>query len=118
MPIAMDREMLTHSCPHILRWTPGRVLRLLCEKDLKLDKLMHFVLDKYDKCLHKIDMRKDVQQLFIETPKKKPGHDVQCKHEFWCSGHWQKFMQDPHEIRVDEESKRDAKFLEIEKIAN
>ena len=28
-------------------------------KDLKLEKLQHFVLDECDKCLDKIDMRKD-----------------------------------------------------------
>merc|ERR1711963_148946 len=51
MPIAKDREMLTDSCPHILIGTPGRVLGLLREKDLKPDKLMHFVLEECDKRL-------------------------------------------------------------------
>merc|ERR1712187_929959 len=105
MPIAKDREMLKENCPHILIGTPGRVLGLIREKDLKLDKLTQFVLDECDKCLDKLDMRKDVQQIFIETPKKKqvmmfsatmtPETRTLCK----------KFMQDPHEISVDQESK-------------
>ena len=41
------------------------------EKDLKLDKLSQFVLDECDKCLDKLDRRKDVRQIFVETPKKK-----------------------------------------------
>merc|ERR1740120_650881 len=105
MPISKDKEMLTDSCPHVLIGTPGRVLGLCREKDLKLEKLSHFVLDECDKCLDKLDMRKDVQQIFMETPKKKQvmmfsatmtaeGRDL-CK----------RFMSDPHEIRVDEESK-------------
>ena len=43
----------------------------LRDKDLKLDKLSQFVLDESDKCLDMLDMRKDVRQIFIETPKKK-----------------------------------------------
>merc|ERR1712066_1052852 len=105
MPISKDKEMLKTDTPHVLIGTPGRVLGLTREKDLKLDKLTQFVLDECDKCLDKIDMRKDIQQIFIETPKKKqvmmfsatmtPEIRLLCK----------KFMQDPHEIRVDEESK-------------
>merc|ERR1719401_3341903 len=105
VPIAKDKEMLKTDQPHVLIGTPGRVLGLLRDKDLKLDKLQSFVLDECDKCLDKLDMRKDVQTIFIETPKKKqvmmfsatmtPETRALCK----------KFMQDPHEIRVDEESK-------------
>ena len=68
-PLSKDREMLSDSCPHILIGTPGRVLGLIRSKDLKLDKVTQFVLDECDKCLDKLDMRKDVQQIFIETPK-------------------------------------------------
>merc|ERR1711920_176146 len=90
MPIAKDREMLTENCPHVLIGTPGRVLGLLREKDLKLDKL---------------DMRKDVQQIFIETPKKKQVMMFSATMSSDTRALCKKFMQDPHEIRVDEESK-------------
>merc|ERR1711977_129834 len=73
--------------------------------DLKLDKITTFILDECDKCLDKLDMRGDIQKIFLETPKKKqvmmfsatmtPEVRTLCK----------KFMQDPHEISVDEESK-------------
>merc|ERR1712091_613386 len=105
VPIAKDKEMLKDDCPHILIGTPGRVLALCRDKDLKLENLTQFVLDECDKCLDKLDMRQDIQQIFVETPKKKqvmmfsatmtPETRALCK----------KFMQDPHEIRVDEESK-------------
>merc|ERR1711971_1270864 len=103
--IQKDKEMLKEKTPQVLIGTPGRVLGLLKEKDLKLDKVNQFVLDECDKCLEKLDMRRDIQQIFLETPKKKqvmmysatmtPDIRALCK----------KFMQDPHEIRVDEESK-------------
>merc|ERR1712157_324587 len=71
MPIAKDKEMLKDSCPHILIGTPGRVLGLTRDKDLKLDKLSQFVLDECDKCVDKTDMRGDIQKIFVETPRKK-----------------------------------------------
>jgi len=81
MPIDKDKEMLKDDCPHVLIGTPGRVLALCRTKDLKLDKLSQFVLDECDKCLDKLDMRKDIQQIFMETPKKETGDDVQRHHD-------------------------------------
>jgi ATP-dependent RNA helicase UAP56/SUB2 len=104
-PLAKDREMLKDNCPHVLIGTPGRVLGLCREKDLKLDKLSQFVLDECDKCLDKLDMRKDVQQIFMETPKKKQVMMFSATMTSETRGLCKKFMQDPHEIRVDEESK-------------
>merc|ERR1711920_322838 len=104
-PVAKDREMLSDSCPQVLIGTPGRLLGLLREKDLKLDKLTQFVLDECDRCVDKLDMRKDVQQIFIETPKKKQVMMFSATMSSETRSLCKKFMQDPHEIRVDEESK-------------
>merc|ERR1719159_1535999 len=104
-PIAKDKEMLTDNCPHVLIGTPGRVLGLCREKDLKLEKLTQFVLDECDKCVDKLDMRKDIQQIFIETPKKKQVMMFSATMTAETRDLCKKFMQDPHEIRVDEESK-------------
>jgi len=105
MPIAKDREMLKDACPHILIGTPGRVLGLVREKDLKLDKLTQFILDECDKCVDKLDMRKDIQEIFIATPKKKQVMMFSATFTTETRALCKKFMQDPHEIRVDEESK-------------
>eukprot|EP00933_Yihiella_yeosuensis_P074066 TRINITY_DN828_c0_g2_i1.p1 TRINITY_DN828_c0_g2~~TRINITY_DN828_c0_g2_i1.p1 ORF type:complete len:421 (+),score=131.82 TRINITY_DN828_c0_g2_i1:76-1338(+) len=104
-PIAKDKEMLKDDCPHVLIGTPGRVLGLIREKDLKLDKCTQFVLDECDKCVDKLDMRKDVQQIFMETPKKKQVMFFSATMTAETRALCKKFMQDPHEIRVDEESK-------------
>ncbi|CAK9034651.1 DEAD-box ATP-dependent RNA helicase 56 (API5-interacting protein 1), partial [Durusdinium trenchii] len=104
-PMSTDKEMLKDNCPHILIGTPGRVLALLREKDLKLDKLQHFVLDECDKCLDKIDMRKDVQSIFMESPKKKQVMMFSATMSAETRALCKKFMTEPHEIRVDEESK-------------
>merc|ERR1711912_146056 len=105
IPIAKDKEMLKDNCPHILIGTPGRVLALCRDKDLKLEKLSQFVLDECDKCLDKLDMRKDVQQIFMETPKKKQVMMFSATLTKETRELCKKFMQDPHEISVDQESK-------------
>merc|ERR1712032_320386 len=75
------------------------------EKDLKLDKCTHFILDECDKCLDKLDMRRDVQQIFMETPKKKQVMMFSATMTAESRALCKKFMSDPHEIRVDEDSK-------------
>jgi len=105
MPIAKDKEMLKEKTPQILIGTPGRLLGLLRDKDLKLDKVTQFVLDECDKCLDKLDMRKDIQAIFMETPKKKQVMMFSATMTSDTRAICKKFMADPHEISVDEESK-------------
>merc|ERR1719263_1687908 len=105
VPIQKDKEMIKEKTPQVLIGTPGRVLGLLKDKDLKLDKLTQFVLDECDKCLEKLDMRKDIQQIFVETPKKKQTMMFSATMTSEIRALCKKFMQDPHEISVDEESK-------------
>jgi len=102
MPIAKDREMMRNDCPHILIGTPGRILGLLRDRDLKLDQLTHFILDECDKCLDRLDMRKDVQQIFVETAKKKQVMMFSATMTNETRAVCKRFMSDPHEISVDE----------------
>merc|ERR1712188_183932 len=89
----------------VLIGTPGRVLALTRDKDLKIEKLTTFILDECDKCLDKLDMRGDIQKIFMETPKKKQVMMFSATMSTDMRGICKKFMQDPHEISVDEESK-------------
>merc|ERR1712166_217089 len=98
-------EMLKTNCPTVMIGTPGRVLALCKDKDLNLDKMTQFVLDECDKCLEKLDMRKDVQQIFMSTPKKKQVMMFSATMTKESRELCKKFMQDPHEISVDEEKK-------------
>merc|ERR1719401_2036223 len=102
VPITKDKEVLKESQPQVVIGTPGRVLALLREKDLQLDKVTQFVLDECDKCLEKLDMRKDVQQIFLQTPKKKQVMMFSATMTPEIRDVCKKFMQDPHEISVDE----------------
>jgi superfamily II DNA/RNA helicase len=105
IPIAKDKEMLKEQTPHLLIGTPGRVLALCRDKDLKLDKLTHFVLDECDKCLEKLDMRGDIQKIFLETPKKKQVMMFSATMTKEVREVCKKFMTEPHEISIDDESK-------------
>lgn len=51
MPITTNKTTLKSNTPHIVVGTPGRILGLLRSKDLKLDKLKHYVLDECDRML-------------------------------------------------------------------
>merc|ERR1719389_827169 len=134
VPIQQDKEMLKEKKPQILIGTPGRVLGLLRDKELKLEKVTQFVLDECDKCLEKLhmrrdiqqifmekvtqvvldecdkcleklDMRRDIQQIFLETPKKKQVMMYSATMTADIRAVCKKFMSDPHEISVDEDSK-------------
>jgi ATP-dependent RNA helicase UAP56/SUB2 len=71
--IAIDqhRKLLETEVPNVVVGTPGRVLALINEKKLKLDHLKRFVLDECDQMLEKLDMRRDVQAIFKQTPHEK-----------------------------------------------
>lgn len=105
-PYVKDQELMKSSkCPQVLIGTPGRVLQLVREKHLDLSHLTQFVLDECDKCLDKLDMRRDVQQIFTATPRKKQVMMFSATMNSEMRTVCKKFMKNPLEITVDEESK-------------
>ncbi|KYO03532.1 ATP-dependent RNA helicase UAP56 [Plasmodium gaboni] len=91
--------------PHIIIGTPGRILALIREKYLITDKIQHFVLDECDKCLEKLDMRSDVQKIFISTPLKKQVMFFSATMAKEMRDVCKKFLQNPVEIFIDDEAK-------------
>ncbi|KAH8120505.1 ATP-dependent RNA helicase SUB2 [Phellopilus nigrolimitatus] len=106
-PVQKDAEILKDKtkCPHIVVATPGRLNALARDKILVPTHVKHFVLDECDKMLEQLDMRRDVQEIFRVTPHHKQvmmfsatlAKDIRvtCK----------KFMANPLEIFVDDETK-------------
>merc|ERR1719178_203349 len=72
---------------------------------MNLEKCAHFVLDECDNCLEKLDMRGDVQKIFVATPKKKQVMMFSATLGGDIRGVCKKFMNEPHEIFVDDEAK-------------
>lgn len=105
MQIQKDEQVLKNNCPHVVVGTPGRILALIKNKSLNLKHLKHFIMDECDKMLEQLDMRCDIQEIFRATPHDKQvmmfsatlSKDIRpiCK----------KFMQDPMEVYVDDDSK-------------
>lgn len=106
-PFVKDKEMFLDpkEVPHIVIGTPGRVLALVREKHMNLDNLKHFVLDECDKCLEKLDMRKDIQSIFLATPQKKQVMMYSATMDKEMRQVCLKFMKRPMEIMVSEEKK-------------
>ncbi|KAG0237132.1 Suppressor of the cold-sensitive snRNP biogenesis mutant brr1-1 [Actinomortierella wolfii] len=106
-PIKRDQDILRNKdlCPHILVGTPGRVLALVKEGTLKLSTVKHFVLDECDKMLDQVDMRRDVQSIFVKTPHSKQVMMFSATLNKEVRAVCKRFMQNPLEIYVDDETK-------------
>merc|ERR1712086_982287 len=99
MPI--DKE----NCPHIVVGTPGRILGLIRSKALNLKHIKHFVLDECGKMLDALDMRRDVQEIFRQTPHEKQVMMFSATLSKETREICKKFMQDPLEVFIDDEAK-------------
>jgi len=105
LPIAKDEATLKDNCPHIVVGTPGRLLALVNKKSLNLKNIKHFVLDECDQMLEKLDMRRDVQNIFRATPHEKQVMMFSATLSKPIRLVCKKFMQDPMEVYVDDEKK-------------
>ncbi|KAK7077576.1 ATP-dependent RNA helicase ddx39a [Halocaridina rubra] len=105
MNVSKDEETLKSNCPHIVVGTPGRLLALIRNKKLNLKNLKHFVLDECDKMLEQLDMRRDVQEIFRNTPHEKQVMMFSATLSKEIRPVCKKFMQDPMEVYIDDEAK-------------
>ncbi|XBW35074.1 hypothetical protein QEN19_000637 [Hanseniaspora menglaensis] len=93
------------SIPHIIVATPGRLAKLVREKKISLAHLKHFVIDECDKVLETITMRRDVQEIFRQTPREKQTMMFTATLNDEMKPICRRFLQNPLEIFVDDESK-------------
>jgi len=105
LPIKRDYDVLKKNCPHIVVGTPGRILALAKNKALPMNHIKHFILDECDKMLTSIDMRRDVQNIFRFTPHEKQVMMFSATLSKEIRPVCKKFMQDPMEVYVDDDSK-------------
>jgi ATP-dependent RNA helicase UAP56/SUB2 len=124
-PIKNDMEILKNkeTCPHIIVGTPGRLKALVRDKALRLGSVRIFVLDECDKMLDQpgkfdskehtyrqlltflLDMRTDVQDVFRATPPQKQVMMFSATLSEEVKPICRKFMQNPTEHYVDEDTK-------------
>ncbi|KAJ9515342.1 hypothetical protein QJQ45_006600 [Haematococcus lacustris] len=94
VPVQQQKEQIKKDCP-----TLGK------EQALKLNTVRHFVLDECDKMLEKLDMRGDIQEIFKMTPHDKQVMMFSATLSTDIRSVCKKFMSNPQEIYVDDESK-------------
>eukprot|EP01004_Peranema_trichophorum_P003930 NODE_2887_length_1467_cov_98.881696_g2497_i0.p1 GENE.NODE_2887_length_1467_cov_98.881696_g2497_i0~~NODE_2887_length_1467_cov_98.881696_g2497_i0.p1 ORF type:complete len:426 (-),score=79.60 NODE_2887_length_1467_cov_98.881696_g2497_i0:134-1411(-) len=107
-PIFKDKERLnpkSDDFPNIVVGTPGRILQLSNDNTLKLGKVKHFILDECDKMLEQLDMRRDVQEIYVKTPKTKQVMMYSATMPKDVRETAKRFMQNPVEIYVDSDAK-------------
>jgi len=106
-PVTKDAELLRDKskCPHIVVATPGRLNALTRDKVLDAKNVKHFVLDECDKMLEQLDMRRDVQEIFRTTPHHKQVMMFSATLAKEIRVTCKKFMANPLEIFVDDETK-------------
>lgn len=105
IPVRQHKDLLAKNTPHIIVGTPGRVRDLIGQGLLKAGKVKFFVLDECDKILEQLDMRKDVQDIFKETPHDKQVMMFTATLSKEMRAVSKKFMQSPMEVFVDDEAK-------------
>eukprot|EP00177_Eucheuma_denticulatum_P008214 GFKZ01014949.1.p1 GENE.GFKZ01014949.1~~GFKZ01014949.1.p1 ORF type:complete len:425 (+),score=60.95 GFKZ01014949.1:1084-2358(+) len=105
VPVRQHKDLLQTNPPHIVVGTPGRVKDLVNQKILNLSKVKFFVLDECDKVLEELDMRRDVQTIFRETPHEKQVMMFTATLSKEMRVVSKKFMQTPMEVFVDDETK-------------
>jgi len=106
VPVAENKAVLKDNCPHIVIGTPGRMLQLsVKDKVMDLSHVKHFILDECDKMLDKLDMRKDVQTIFLQTPHEKQVMMFSATLSKEIRPVCKKFCQHAMEIYVDDEAK-------------
>ena len=103
--IKQQREQLKEKPPSIIVATPGRCKALAAAGDISLKQCGHFILDECDKMLEQLDMRADVQEIFKMTPHDKQVMMFSATLSKEIRPVCKKFMNDPMEIYVDDETK-------------
>lgn len=105
VPVRQHKDLLQSNPPHIVVGTPGRIKDLVNQKILNVGKVKFFVLDECDKVLEELDMRRDVQTIFKETPHEKQVMMFTATLSKEMRVVSKRFMQSPMEVFVDDETK-------------
>jgi ATP-dependent RNA helicase UAP56/SUB2 len=105
IPIKANCDQIKTLSPHVVIGTPGRILQLAKEKHLNLSSVKHFVLDECDKMLESLEMRGDVQKIFLLTPREKQTMMFSATLSDTIRPICKKFMHHPLEVIITDGSK-------------
>ena len=100
-----DIKRVKESKPNVVVGTPGRLVALVRDKALNLKNLHSFVVDECDRVLESLNMRRDVQDVFRDTPHTKQVMMFSATLSNDIRPVVKKFMQKPLELYVDDDAK-------------
>lgn len=104
-PESKQKKQLAEEKPNIVVGTPGRILSLVESGALNLDNLKHFILDECDKMIETLEMRAQVQKIFVKTPSNKQVMMFSATMSPTVKNVCLKFMTDPAIVAVGDDSK-------------
>jgi len=105
-PIDAQIKMLKGlNAPHVVVGTPGRILALSKGNNIPMQNMKIFVLDECDKLLDQLGMRRDIQEIFKETPHNKQVMMFTATLSNDIKDTCRKFMRNPTEVLIENESK-------------
>ena len=105
VPIERHTAILAEEKPYVVCGTPGRLKDLTVKKLIDLSTVKHFVIDECDRVLREADMRNQVQQVFIATPRKKQVMMFSATLSPQMREVCKRFMTSPLEFYIDEGEK-------------
>lgn len=105
IPFEEDIKKLSQNSPTILIGTPGRMYEVVSKRGLNLKHVQFFVMDECDKLVEKLDMRRSVQEVFVNTPRKKQTMMFTATLNKYTFDECMRFLDNPFIVRVDDESK-------------
>ncbi len=105
VPEEENIKQLKKETPAIVVGTPGRLCQLVQKKNLDTSRVKWFVVDEFDRCLEDVRMRRDVQTVFLATPKEKQVMMFSATMSPELKEIAKKFMKSPVEVSVDQQAK-------------
>jgi len=103
VPIEEHKKLLKENNPQIVIGTPGRILELTNDSSLKLKQIQIFVVDECDKMLGRVDMRADLQKIFLQTPVQKQAMMFSATIDKNLRDVCKKYMYNPIEIFLSDQ---------------
>lgn len=103
--VRKDRDLLKSNPPHIVVGTPGRIKQLAKENSLSLKNIEFFVVDECDQALGELDMRSEIQEVFVKTPLEKQVMMFSATLSNDIKNTCRRFMKHKMEFFIDDESK-------------
>lgn len=102
VPAADDKKKMEGGSPQIVVGTPGRLLSMSRKGELNLDEVKLFIVDECDQLVGNLELRVDMQALFIQCPFHKRVVMACTTLEKWEKESCLKYLRDPAVVSTED----------------